>query len=77
MCTCGPASDQWDVIMASFALQIELFPDATTAGQKPGRFLDQSSSSILVLNVRRHPEPAHVALYHFNGWMTHQLGNAW
>ena len=63
--------------MATFALQIELLSDTSAAGQKPSWLLNQSPSSILVLDVRCHPEPAHVTLYQLDGWMAHQLRDAW
>ena len=52
--------------MSAIALDVELLPDVPTAGQKPGWFLDQTSLSVLMLDVRGHSKSAHMSLHHLD-----------
>ena len=52
--------------MSAITLDIELLPDAPAAGQKPGWLLNQSSFSVLVIDVRGHSESAHMPLHHLD-----------
>ena len=61
-CACGAPPNQWDVIVVSRALTIQLLDDVSAAAHESCGLLHQSHFSTLVVDVRLHEESAHVSL---------------
>jgi len=62
--------------MPSVALLVKLSGNALAARHDPGRFLDKAHFASWAINVRHHPELAHVALDNVNCGMSQQLVDA-